>query len=316
MPQGRKRLAHLLGLVAPMIGFLVAVALLWNSLVGWTDIGLLVAMYLAAGVGITVGFHRLLTHHAFATRPLIAYALAGLGSMALQGSVIDWVADHRKHHAYADRDGDPHSPHLDQGSLLGGLWHAHAGWLFVSQGQAEKERYAPDLLADPMRRFLDRAFAGFVALSLLIPFAAGWALSGSADGALTGLLWGGLVRVFLFHQVIFSVNSIGHFSGRRRFATEDRSTNVIWLAPLSLGESWHHNHHAFPRAATLGFRWFEFDPSGLLIRGLERLGLAWNVVRIAPERRDARLVGDSSARRGAGRAAARGTAEAAWRGSR
>jgi stearoyl-CoA desaturase (Delta-9 desaturase) len=316
VPQSRKRLAHLFGLVAPLIGFLVAVGLLWNSLVGWADIGLLVGMYLAAGIGITVGFHRLLTHHAFATQPLIAYVLAGLGSMALQGSVIDWVADHRKHHAYADRDGDPHSPHLETGSLLRGLWHAHVGWLFVSQGQAEKERYAADLLADPVMRFLDRAFVGFVALSLLTPFFAGWALSGTLAGAMSGLLWGGLVRVFLFHQVIFGVNSIGHFFGQRRFVTEDRSTNVFWLAPLSLGESWHHNHHTFPRAATLGFRWFELDPSGLLIRGLERLGLAWNVVRIAPERQNERLVSGPAASPARRRAAPHGRAEAAWRGWR
>jgi stearoyl-CoA desaturase (Delta-9 desaturase) len=314
--RSRKRIAHLLGLSAPLVGFIVAVILLWNRLVGWVDVGLLVAMYLAAGVGITVGFHRLLTHHAFATHRPTAYVLAGLGSLALQGSVIDWVADHRRHHAHADRDGDPHSPHLEQGSLLRGLWHAHAGWLFASQGEADKQRYAADLLADPVMRFFDRAFAGFVALSLLLPFFAGWALTGSLAGAMTGLLWGGLVRVFLFHQVIFSVNSIGHYFGRRRFATEDRSTNVPWLAPLSLGESWHHNHHAFPRAATLRFRWFELDPSGSLIRGLERIGLAWNVIRIAPERRDQRLIPDSAFRPEPGREAPRATAKAAWRGSR
>jgi stearoyl-CoA desaturase (Delta-9 desaturase) len=294
--QGRKRLAHLFGLVAPFIGFGVALVALWNRLVGWLDVGLLVGMYLAAGIGVTVGFHRLLTHHAFATRRSIAYALAGLGSLALQGSVIDWVADHRKHHAHADREGDPHSPQPRQGSLLRGLWHAHVGWLFAGQGQADKERYAADLLADPVMRVMDRAFAGFVALSLLLPFLAGWALSGSLAGAMTGLLWGGLVRVFLFHQVIFSVNSIGHHFGRRRFVTDDRSTNVPWLAPLSLGESWHHNHHAFPRAATLRFRWFELDPSGALISALERVGLAWNVIRISPERREERLL--RSVRRG------------------
>jgi stearoyl-CoA desaturase (delta-9 desaturase) len=310
----RKRLAHLFGLVAPFAGFAIALPALWNRLVGWSDVALLVTMYLAAGVGITVGFHRLLTHHAFATRRSVAYALAGLGSLALQGSVIDWVADHRKHHAHADREGDPHSPQPREGSVLRGLWHAHAGWLFASQGQADKERYAADLLADPVMRAIDQAFGGFVVLSLLLPFLAGWALGGTLAAGLTGLLWGGLVRVFLFHQVIFSVNSFGHRFGRRRFETDDRSTNLSWLAPLSLGESWHHNHHAFPRAATLRFRWFELDPSGALIRGLERIGLAWNVVRISPERRDARLAGRARPRRE--RVPLRTTAGAGSRGSR
>ena len=311
----RKRLAHLLGLIVPFAGFLVALVLLWNRLVDWVDIGLLVAMYFAAGVGITVGYHRLLTHHAFATYPAIAYGLAALGSLALQGSVIDWVADHRKHHAHADREGDPHSPQPQEGSLLRGLWHAHAGWLFSAQGGADKERYAADLLADPMMRAIDRAFGAFVALSLLLPFLSGWALDGSLSGALTGLLWGGLVRVFLFHQVIFSVNSIGHRFGGRRFVTDDRSANLPWLAPLSLGESWHHNHHAFPRAATLHFRRYEIDPSGALIRALERLGLAWNVVRISPERRSERLLGSAPMLRRR-RAALRAPAGAGSRGSR
>jgi len=298
------------------MGFAVALVLLWGDLVGWTDIGLLVAMYVATGIGITVGFHRLLTHHSFATHPPIAWCLAVLGSMALQGSVIDWVADHRKHHAYADRDGDPHTPHLEQGSLLRRLWHAHAGWLFVSQGQADKERHAADLLDDRVLRFLDRAFVGLVALSLLIPFLLGWVLSGSLVGAMTGLLWGGLVRVFFFHQVIFGVNSVGHFFGRRRFLTEDQSTNVFWLAPFSLGESWHHNHHAFPRAATLGFRWFEVDPSGLLICGLERLGLAWDVIRIDPQRQAEKLISEPRLTAEHEPGAPRATATAGWRGSR
>jgi stearoyl-CoA desaturase (Delta-9 desaturase) len=284
----RKAAAHLFGLLAPPAGVLVAVLLLWNRAVGWVDLMLFAGMYLAVAPGISVGYHRLLTHHAFATYPAVRYAFAGLGSMTLQGSVIDWVADHRLHHAHADGPGDPHSPH-GHGSLLRSLWHAHVGWLFRHQGSADHARYAPDLLEDRGMRIIDRAFPAFVLLSLAIPAAAGWALSGSAAGAATGLLWGGLVRVFVFHHVIFSVNSIGHYFGRRRFATEDRSTNLLLLALPSLGESWHHNHHAFPRSALLGMRWFELDLSGLLIRVLERLGLAWNVVVISPERQRQRL---------------------------
>jgi stearoyl-CoA desaturase (delta-9 desaturase) len=249
----------------------------------------LAAMYLLTGFGITVGFHRLLTHRAFATHRVVEYAFAVLGSMALQGSVADWVADHRKHHAFADREGDPHAPH-GRGSVLRDLWHGHAGWLFREQGRAQKERYAPELLEDPVMRAIDRGFPALVALSFVLPFLLGLGLSGSVAGGLTGLLWGGLVRVFLLHHVIFSVNSLGHYAGARRFQTGDESRNLAWLAPLSLGESWHHNHHAFPRAAVIGMRWFELDLSGLLIRAMHRLGLAWNVVTISPERQRARLL--------------------------
>jgi stearoyl-CoA desaturase (delta-9 desaturase) len=263
----------------PLAGVVVAVVLLWNRAVGPRDLVLLAAMYLLVGFGITIGYHRLLTHRSFATYRPIAYLLAVLGSMALQGSVIDWVADHRKHHAHSDRDGDPHSPHLDD-SALRSLWHAHVGWLFVHQGRADKERYAPELLEDPVMRAIDRAFVPLAIFSLVLPFLlGGW----------TGFVWGGLVRVFLFHHATFSINSICHFFGRRRFAVEDESRNVLWLAPFSLGESWHHNHHAFPRSAAHGLRWFELDLSGLVIRAMGRLGLAWNVVLIAPERQRARL---------------------------
>ena len=270
----RKRLAHLFGLLAPPAALVPAL-----MEVSAADLALLVGMYLLTGFGITVGFHRLLTHRSFATHRPVGYLLAVLGSMALQGSVIDWVADHRKHHAHSDRPGDPHSPHLDEG-VLRSLWHAHVGWLFTGQGRADHARYAPDLLDDPGMRAIDRGFVGLVALSFALPFAL---------GGVSGLLWGGFVRVFLFHHATFSINSICHFFGSRRFSVDDHSGNVGWLAPFSLGESWHHNHHAFPRSAAHGLRWWEVDPSGLLIRGLRRLGLAWNVVLISPDRQRQKL---------------------------
>ena len=242
-------------------------------------------MYLLTAVGVTVGFHRLLTHRAFQTYPWLERTFAVLGSLSVQGSVMDWVADHRKHHAHTDKEGDPHSPHVGHGSGLRGLWHAHTGWLLETQGQADWKRYAGELYEDQRMRRIGRRFPLLVLVSLLIPTVAGFILHGfTLGGALRGYVWGGLVRIFLVHHVTWSVNSICHFFGRRRFDIDDHSTNVAWLSLLSLGESWHHNHHAFPRSAYHGLRRWEIDPSGLFITMLERLGLAWNVVRITPER--------------------------------
>jgi stearoyl-CoA desaturase (Delta-9 desaturase) len=280
-----ERTANLIGVVVPVLGVLVAVGLLWNRAVDGIDLGILAGMYLLTGLGITVGFHRLLTHRAFQTYPWLERAFAVVGSLAVQGSVMDWVADHRKHHAHTDREGDPHSPHVGHGSGLPGLWHAHTGWLLETQGQADWKRYAADLYDDRAMRRIGRRFPLLVLLSLLIPTLAGFILHGfTAAGALRGLIWGGLVRIFLVHHMTWSVNSICHFFGARRFDIEDRSTNVAWLALPSLGESWHHNHHAFPRSAFHGLRWWEIDVTGAVISMLERAGLAWNVVRITPER--------------------------------
>jgi stearoyl-CoA desaturase (delta-9 desaturase) len=280
-----ERTANLIGVVVPFAGVIVAIVLLWNRGVDAVDLGILAVMYLISAVGITVGFHRLLTHRAFQTYSWMERTLAVMGSLSVQGSVLDWVADHRKHHAHADEEGDPHSPHVGHGSGLRGLWHAHTGWLLETQGQADWKRYAAELYEDPAMRRIGRRFPLLAVLTLLIPAAAGFLLDGfTVGGALRGLVWGGLVRVFLVHHVTWSVNSICHFFGRRRFAVDDRSTNVAWLSLLSLGESWHHNHHAFPRSAFHGLRWWELDLSGLLISLLERCGLAWNVVRITPER--------------------------------
>jgi stearoyl-CoA desaturase (delta-9 desaturase) len=286
-----ERYANLAGVVIPFVGTLVAIVMLWNRAVDLTDLLVMVAMYLVTAVGITVGFHRLLTHRAFASYPWVERTFAVMGSLSVQGSVMDWVADHRKHHAHTDREGDPHSPHVGHGSGLPGLWHAHVGWLMETQGQADWKKYAAELYEDPKMRRIGRWFPQLALLSLAIPMVADWALHGfTLAGALRGLVWGGLVRIFFVHHITWSVNSVCHFFGSRRFEIEDHSTNVGWLALLSLGESWHHNHHAFPRSAYHGLRWWEIDPSGLIIAGMQRVGLAWNVVRISPERQRARAV--------------------------
>jgi stearoyl-CoA desaturase (delta-9 desaturase) len=286
------KLVNLGAVVVPFLATLAAIALLWNQVVGAADLALLAGMYLVTAGGITVGYHRLLTHRSFRTHKATEYVFATLGSMAVQGPVIAWVADHRKHHAHTDEEGDPHSPHVGHGEgvsgVLRGLWHSHMGWLLSEHGRADWKRYAPDLYEDRGMRFINRHFVALVMLGLAIPTAAGYLITGTALGAATGLLWGGLVRIFFVHHVTWSVNSICHFLGTRRFEVDDRSTNVFWLALPSLGESWHHNHHAFPRSAVHGLRRWELDPSALIIGAMERLGLAWNVVRIAPERQAAK----------------------------
>jgi stearoyl-CoA desaturase (delta-9 desaturase) len=286
-----ERIANLAGVVVPFVGTLAAIVLLWNRAVDGTDLAIMAVMYLVTAIGITVGFHRLLTHRAFQTYPWLERTFAVMGSLSVQGSVLDWVADHRKHHAHTDVEGDPHSPHVGHGSGLRGLWHAHAGWLLETQGQADWKRYATELYEDPAMRRIGRRFPWLVLASLLIPTLAGFALHGfTAAGALRGFVWGGLVRIFFVHHITWSVNSVCHFFGRRRFDIEDHSTNVGWLAVLSLGESWHHNHHAFPRSAYHGLRPWEIDLSGLIIGGMERVGLAWDVIRIAPERQRAKAL--------------------------
>jgi stearoyl-CoA desaturase (delta-9 desaturase) len=261
----------------------------WDRALHWRDLAILAVMYVACGLGVTVGFHRLLTHRSFRTSAWMRGLLAVLGTMSVEGPVISWVSDHRKHHAYSDRQGDPHSPHVDHGGgwrgALTGLFHAHVGWLFERSGRGARERFAPDLLADPAVAFVDRTFVFWSLLGLAIPFGLGVAIGGTVQAGLYGMLWGGAVRIFLLHHVTYSINSLCHFFGRRRFVTDDHSRNLGWLAPLSFGEAWHNNHHAFPTSAFHGMGRFELDLSGLVITALERAGLVWNVQRISAQRR-------------------------------
>ena len=278
----------------PALGLVWAVGSAWGGPLHWQDGVVFAIMYLLTGVGVTVCFHRLLTHRSFTTYPLARGVLAALGSAAAEGPVIEWVAQHRMHHAYSDQEGDPHSPHIGHGAgwrgALRGLVHAHLGWVFGMDGVASERRYAPDLLEDPVLRFVDRTFVVWVLAGLALPFGLGFALTGSVVGGLTGLLWGGVVRIFCLHHATFSINSLCHFFGSKSYDTADESRNLAWLAFPTLGEAWHNNHHAFPTSARHGFGRWQPDPSAAVIWALERGGLAWDVVRISPERRTARAI--------------------------
>jgi stearoyl-CoA desaturase (delta-9 desaturase) len=273
---------------APILALGFVAWQLWEQALHWSDVIVFGVLYVAFGLGVTVGFHRLFTHRSFKTTPALRFIFAVLGSAAIEGPVISWVADHRKHHAFSDKEGDPHSPHVGHGGglkgALAGLAHAHVGWLFIHTQRGAKKRYAPDLMADPVVAFVDRTFLLWSLAGLGAAFGLGWLIGGTVMTGLTGLLWGGAVRMLLLHHVTYSINSLCHFFGSRRFNTDDESRNLMWLAPLSLGEAWHNNHHAFPTSAAHGMRRFEFDISALVIRALARLGLAWDVVRISPER--------------------------------
>jgi stearoyl-CoA desaturase (Delta-9 desaturase) len=272
----------------PFVALFVVGWQLWNEALHWSDIAVFLICYTLTGFGVTIGFHRHLTHRAFKARRWVRGTLAILGSAAIEGPVISWVADHRKHHAFADIDGDPHSPHVDHGhglkGALRGLFHAHVGWLFIHTHRGNRERYAPDLMKDPLIRWVDRTFVLWVIAGLVVPFLLGGLIGRSWDAALTGLLWGGAVRMLVVHHVTYSINSLCHFFGRQAFDTGDESRNLAWLAPFTFGEAWHNNHHAFPTSFEHGMRRWQFDPSRYVIRGLEKMGLVWDVVRISPDR--------------------------------
>jgi stearoyl-CoA desaturase (delta-9 desaturase) len=267
-------------IVLPLLAVVAAAVLAIDGRgVNWLDIGLAAGFYAITAHGITVGYHRLLTHRSFTAIRPVRIALAIAGSMAIQGGVIRWVADHRKHHQHSDNDGDPHSPWRYGGGVRGlsrGLWWAHTGWLF-DRRQAVKRRYAPDLLDDPDMARVHALFPLWVALSILAPPAIAWVVSGSFVVAAGALLWASLVRIFLLHHVTFAINSICHVAGRRPYRTRDQSTNFWPLAVLSMGESWHNFHHAAPTSARHGVGRGQLDSSARLIRIFEILGWASDV---------------------------------------
>ncbi len=273
-------------MIIPVVALVAAVTLTWGWGITLLDVVIATIAYFGTGLGVTVGFHRHFTHKSFkATRPM-KVALAITGSLAFQGSIVSWVADHRRHHAFSDKEGDPHSPWLFGTGPLAiarGFWHAHMGWLF-DRDKTNARRFAPDLLADRDITAVDKRFVLLTVASLALPALVGGLLSWSWWGALTALLWGGLVRVGLLHHVTWSINSICHMFGNRPFATRDRSANVWWLALLSFGESWHNLHHADPTCARHGVRRGQIDVSARLVWIFERLGWVHSVRWPTPRR--------------------------------
>jgi stearoyl-CoA desaturase (delta-9 desaturase) len=263
----------------PFAAIIAAVPVAWGWGLTWRDVVIAVVMYYLTGHGVTIGFHRLLTHHSFRAVRWLQVALAVAGSMAVQGPVIAWVADHRKHHRFSDREGDPHSPWRYGNSLRAltkGFLYSHVGWLFDWQ-QTSQRRFAPELLADRAIRWVSRTFPGWVVVSVLVPPLVGGLWSWSWQGALTAFFWGSLVRIGLLYHVTFAINSVCHLKGRRPFKTRDRSQNVWWLALLSMGESWHNFHHAEPTSARHGVRLGEIDTSAIAIKLMEKLRLVHDV---------------------------------------
>jgi stearoyl-CoA desaturase (delta-9 desaturase) len=273
------RVATLLAVVVPFLGLIAALALLWGWGVTPVEVGLLAGMYGLTAIGITVGFHRLLSHRSFETNRVVRFVLAVLGSMAVQGPVLTWVARHRRHHQHSDTPADPHSPHHHGRGVLGllrGFWHAHIGWAF-RYDRTDLNRYVKDLRRSTSLRVANALFPLWVLVGLLLPAVLGGLITGTWAGAFLGFLWGGLARVFLVHHVTWSVNSVCHLWGSQPYRGGDESRNNLLFGILALGEGWHNNHHAFPTSARHGLRWWQIDVSYWIIRALHLFGLAWKV---------------------------------------
>jgi stearoyl-CoA desaturase (delta-9 desaturase) len=269
----------LLFVVVPFLAVAAAIPIMWGHGIGWTDVAIAVVMYLVGGLGITVGFHRHFTHGSFKARRPLRVALAIMGTLAIEGPIIRWVSDHRRHHAFSDKEGDPHSPHrFGPGvwNLTKGLFYSHMGWLFEAS-QAPAEKYAPDLLADRDIVKVSKNFPLIAAASLILPLVAGGLITMSWQGALTAFFWGGLVRICVLHHVTWSINSVCHTFGDQPFKSRDRSKNFWPLAALSFGESWHNLHHADPTCARHGVDPHQLDASARVIRWCEQLGWAYDV---------------------------------------
>lgn len=282
----RLRAINLIVVLLPFAGLVAAIIMLWGVAFSWVYLALLVGMYLATGLGITVGFHRFFTHKSFDAPKPVVFMLGALGSMAIQGSILEWVSVHRSHHQHSDEADDPHSPHTHGDTVLGilrGAWHSHIGWLFAPSPKG-LDRYVVDLKKDKMINWISKTFPFWALFGLALPALLGGLLTMSWMGVLLGLIWGGLVRVFFVHHVTWSVNSVCHIWGSRPYRSHDESRNNAIIGILAMGEGWHNNHHAFPTSARHGLSWWQFDLSYVLIKSLSLIGLASNVRVPAPER--------------------------------
>ena len=281
MSLGRKIV--ILGIVIfPLLGLLAAIVATWQyGFMGWLYLGMLVGGWYLTGLGITIGYHRQLTHRSFETYKPIRHFWASLGALAVEGSPIDWCMVHRKHHQFSDHEGDPHSPHLAGDGIVNkvkGLFHSHLGWLFISNwSKEERTKYIPDLIQEDYLMTIDRHYVWWVVASFAIPMVFAGVITMSIQGALLGLLWGGLARVCFTHHMTWSINSICHVFGSRDFKSSDDSRNNMFFGIFSHGEGWHNNHHAFPSSARHGLKWWQFDLSWIIIRSMELVGVAWDV---------------------------------------
>jgi stearoyl-CoA desaturase (delta-9 desaturase) len=271
----------LIAVVVPPLGLAAGMGLLWDTAFHWSDLGIMAAMYVVCAFGTTIGFHRYFTHKGFQARTAVKALLAILGCMTMQGPLTQWVTDHRKHHAFSDKDGDPHSPHAGHPEgvwgAVTGFVHAHVGWMFSLKGMERGREYGRDLYEDRLVRTIDRLYLLWVVATLGIPFALGYAIGGSWQRGVEAMVWGGLVRIFLYQHATFSVNSICHMFGRQDYRSRDEARNNWLVALLVFGEGWHNNHHAFPASARHGLHRFQIDVSWWVIRAMEKLRLVWDV---------------------------------------
>ena len=275
------RIAMLTAVVFPFLGLITAIVMLWQvGFMGWSYLAMMLVGWCVTSLGVTVGFHRLMSHKAFETYRWVRALWMVIGTMSVEGAPLIWCAVHRRHHSHSDRHGDPHSPNLHGKTFFGkirGLWHGQVGWLFTGYWtKPNMEKYIPDLLKDRLLVGLNNWYGIFVLLSLVMPAAIGFLIDGWY-GAMLGFIWGGLVRVFVTHHVTWSINSICHVWGSRDYSSNDHSTNNFICGFLAWGEGWHNNHHAFPSSARHGLKWWQFDVSWIVIRMMKLCGLAWDV---------------------------------------
>lgn len=286
------RAVSLAGVTLPLAGFVLAIVLLWDRGFDWLHLIMLLGMYTITAFGVTIGYHRYFTHRSFQTSRVVQFCLAAIGSMAVEGPVLKWVAVHRCHHQHSDSEGDPHSPNHDHGSgvlgVLKGMFHAHVGWIFQGDPK-DLSRYVADLSSDRMLRWMSNSWTLWAAIGMIIPAVIGGLITMSWTGALLGFLWGGLARTFLVHHITWSINSVCHIWGTRPFRSHDHSRNNFIFGVIGMGEGWHNNHHAFPTSARHGLRWWEIDFSYWIIRTLAFFGLAWNVKVPAADRLSSKL---------------------------